>query len=239
MALLSDLMRRTSGAGASTFRVVAPLLVALPPLSATAAWAQPYQAPPSGWSSATVTPTTPEWVDASPRLAVEPQAAPRKRLLSPKRLLAQSVSQPPQDHPQEVKPFLGLGGGARIGIGEPTYPMIYGRAGVQLSPDIAISLRPYYIFGNSNQAGKRNNQGAFQAPLTLDLATRSWISPYIGVGIAANTDSNGKTDPMLSAGVDLKVVGGLYLAVGLNYILESTDPDGHDYEALSVLYYRF
>jgi len=240
MAFLADPMRRTSGVGAMTFRLVVPLMVVLPSLSAANARAQFSQAPPSNRSHPAVASTTPMWVDSSAQLAVEPQAAPREPVASPSLQQVPMANQPDEQvSPQGPKAILGLGGGARIGIGEPTYPMIYGRAGVQLSPDIAISFRPAYIFGNSDQDGKRNGQGAFQAPLTLDLATRSWISPYIGFGIATNTDSNGKTDPMLSGGVDLRVVGNLYVAVGLNYILESGDSDNRDLEALSVIYYKF
>ena len=52
----------------------------------------------------------------------------------------------------------------RIGIGEPTYGMVYGRVGREIGKDAALSLRPAYIFGNVNSDGSSNNQGAFQMP---------------------------------------------------------------------------
>jgi hypothetical protein len=141
--------------------------------------------------------------------------------------------------PEESKGIIGIGGGARIGVGEPTYALLFGRLGVQLATDVAISLRPVYVFGNSDQFGKSNSQGSFQMPLTIDLAPRSPVSPYFGFGIATNTDSDGGVDPMLSGGVDIRLVERLYLTVGVNYIFQSVDQDNRDWEALSALYFKF
>jgi hypothetical protein len=135
--------------------------------------------------------------------------------------------------------IVGAGGGARIGIGEPTYPMVYGRLGHWLSDDLALSLRPSYVFGNSDSEGKRNNQGAFQMPLTLDLAPDALLSPFFGLGIATNTDSNGKTEPMASLGVDLNITRNLSIAAAINVIYQRDDDDRRDVEALTVLYLRF
>jgi hypothetical protein len=136
--------------------------------------------------------------------------------------------------------IVGAGGGARLGVGgEPTYPMVYGRLGRRLGDDLGISLRPSYIFGNSDSAGERNNEGAFQMPLTLDFAPDSFASPFFGVGIATNTDSNGKTEPMVSVGMDLNITDNLTLAAAITYIFQREDQDGRDVEALTVLYLRF
>ena len=136
---------------------------------------------------------------------------------------------------------MGLGGGIRIGIGydEPTDGMVYGRIGREIGKDAAISLRPAYIFGNVGSDGYSNNQGAFQMPLTLDLYPNSPISPYAGVGVATNTDSNGKADAMITGGLDINLVKHLSLSLGLNYIFEGSDQDNKDLEAFTVLYYRF
>lgn len=135
--------------------------------------------------------------------------------------------------------IMGLGGGARIGIGDPTFPMIFGRVGRRLSEEWAISLRPNYIFGNSDNQGNRNNEGAFQMPLTLDFTPDELFSPFFGLGIATNTDSNGKTEPMVSAGVDLNITPNLSIAASINVIYQSGDQDNRDVEALTVLYVRF
>lgn len=65
------------------------------------------------------------------------------------------------EKPAAMTPWIiGVGGGARIGIGEPTFAEAYGRVGYLLSDDIGLSLRPRYIAGNSDLAGQRNGQGA-------------------------------------------------------------------------------
>ena len=135
--------------------------------------------------------------------------------------------------------IFGAGGGVRWGVGEPNYGMIYGRAGKLINTDLSISIRPTYIFGNSDQFGSPNSQGAFQVPVTLDLAPNRFFSPYAGVGIASNTDSMGKVDAMLTGGVDIRVTQYFTLGAGINYIIEPQDADNRDVEAFSILYLRF
>jgi len=135
--------------------------------------------------------------------------------------------------------IVGIGGGARIGAGEPTYGMAYGRLGYALDEDLALSIRPSYIFGNSDQFGEANNEGAFQMPVTLDFAPNYWVSPYIGIGIATNTDSNGSTDLLLSAGLDFRLTKNISIVTGLNYIRQTDDADSRDIEGITVLYLRF
>ena len=76
-------------------------------------------------------------------------------------------------------------------------------------------------------------------PLTLDIYPNSPVSPYAGVGVATNTDSNGNADAMITAGLDINLVKHLSLSLGLNYIFEGSDQDNKDLEAFTVLYYRF
>lgn len=135
--------------------------------------------------------------------------------------------------------ILGIGGGARIGIGEPNYWMAYGRLGFMLNDDLAMSVRPTYTFGNSDEFGEPNNEGAFKMPITLDIWPNFWISPNIGLGLASNTDSDGKTRAMYSGGIDIRLAKNVSLALGLNYILDSKDADNRDAEAFSALYLRF
>jgi opacity protein-like surface antigen len=146
------------------------------------------------------------------------------------------------DNPAQQRPWIiGIGGGARIGAGEPTYPMVYGRLGHMLNRDAALSLRPRYIFGNSNQLGRSNSEGAFQMPLTLDVKPTSWLSPYLGGGIATNTDSTGQTNGMLSLGADISISRNLAIDLGMNYIFQpnAIDSTNGDFEFTSVLYLRF
>jgi hypothetical protein len=135
--------------------------------------------------------------------------------------------------------IIGVGGGARIGIGEATYPMAYGRIGLLLNESIALSIRPGYVFGNSDRAGKPNSEGAFQMPLTLDLIPGNMLSPFAGVGFSTNTDSNGKTRPMATLGIDLNITRNLSLMASINVIYQPEDEDNRDVEALTLLYFRF
>ena len=134
---------------------------------------------------------------------------------------------------------MGLGGGVNIdNYGGPTNGIVYGRIGREIGKDAAISLRPAYIFGNVGSDGSSNNQGAFQMPLTLDLFPNTPFSPYAGVGVATNTQSDGNADTMITAGLDINLVKHLSLSLGLNYIFIS-DHNNRDIEAFTVLYYRF
>lgn len=155
--------------------------------------------------------------------------------------MSSSTPPPSSSEPQAKpgRPLVGLGGGARIGMGEPTNGLLYGRLSVPLSRQLALSVRPAYIFGGSDQYGKPNNDSSFQMPLTLDWMPSSWISPYLGVGLATNTDSSGETDPMFSGGVDFRLAGNLSLTVGLNYIVQSVDPDNRDVQGVTALYLHF
>lgn len=149
---------------------------------------------------------------------------------------------PEADRSTAQSPWIvGIGGGARIGYGEPTYPMVYARLGRMLERNASLSLRPRYIFGNSDLQGESNSEGAFQMPLTLDLKLNSWLNPYLGGGIATNTDSTGKTNGMISLGVDIMIHRNLALDLGMNYVFQPSDLDGdrRDLEFTSVLYLRF
>jgi hypothetical protein len=152
-----------------------------------------------------------------------------------------SPSTEPTSTPQKSPWVVGLGGGARIGAGEPTYPMVYGRLGRLVDDNVALSLRPRYIFGNVDRQGRSNSEGAFQMPFTLDFAPGSLLSPYLGGGIATNTDSTGKTNGMISGGIDLSINNHITIDLGVNYIFQqdSADSNNRDIEFTSVLYYRF
>ena len=152
-----------------------------------------------------------------------------------------AASPDPEKSVQQNPWILGIGGGARIGIGEPTYPVIYGRLGRIIDKNVAISLRPRYIFGNIDRKGNSNNEGAFQMPLTVDLKPTSWLSPYLGFGIATNTDSTGKTNAMMSLGADISLSRNISIDLGLNYIFQSSnlDTNNRDLELGALIYWRF
>jgi hypothetical protein len=136
------------------------------------------------------------------------------------------------------KPFLDLGAGARIGIGEPTYAAVSARLGVPLSVNTGLSLRPTVVFGNNDANGSRNSETEVLLPLTLDLFTNNTVSAYVGPGLAFNTDSDGQTNASVNAGVDIKLNQRLRFSTGLTYIFETSDADNRDIEANALLYFR-
>lgn len=146
--------------------------------------------------------------------------------------------------PYQDPGFFGIGGGVRWGqaagvdSGEPTSGVVTGRVAYKLGEDFAISLRPSYIFGNRDLEGRDNDEGEFQMPLTIDLFRKALVSPYLGGGIATNTDSTGATNPMLTGGLDINITPNLVLGLNVNYIFQ-TDIDDTDWQAMSLLYLRF
>jgi Outer membrane protein beta-barrel domain len=147
--------------------------------------------------------------------------------------------------PYEDPGFFGLGGGIRWGqttggidTGEPTSGVVTGRIAYKLGKDFSVSLRPSYIFGNRDLAGKDNNEGEFQMPLTMDFFRKALVSPYLGGGIATNTDSTSSTNPMLTGGVDINITRNIVLGFNVNYIFQ-TDIDDTDWQGMTLLYLRF
>jgi hypothetical protein len=134
----------------------------------------------------------------------------------------------------------GIGGGLRWGgvsTGQPnTNGLITGRVGYKLNNDLAISARPTYVFQGTNAQGFQN--GAFRMPLTLDLFRTAIVSPYIGGGIATNTNSSGYTDPMLTGGIDIKLHENVALGFNFNYIFQ-TQLNTNVWEAMTLLYLKF
>lgn len=146
--------------------------------------------------------------------------------------------------PYEDPGFFGIGGGVRWGqaggvdSGEPTSGVITGRVAYKIGENFSVSLRPSYIFGNRDLQGRDNNEGEFQMPLTIDLFRKATVSPYLGAGIATNTDSTGATNPMLTSGLDVNITPNLVLGLNLNYIFQN-DIGDTDWQAMSLLYLRF
>lgn len=204
-------------------------------------------ASPLPWSTTQAPAPGPQWntvtaTEAAARGISWQTTSPGDQPISPARVDSdqEAPQAAPPTRPAPANPWIvGIGGGARIGAGEPTYPMIYGRVGRAINDKASISLRPRYIFGNSDQQGRSNNEGAFQMPLTLDLKLTTWLNPYVGGGIATNTDSTGKTQGMLSFGTDIFITNNLAIDLGMNYILQTADSDNRDIEFTSVLYLRF
>ncbi|MEB3266352.1 MAG: hypothetical protein VKN13_07050 [Cyanobacteriota bacterium] len=181
------------------------------------------EAPQAGWQVVTPDMLTP----------AEP-AAP-----SPQRKAELAATARDYQKPRQPPVILGAGGGLRVGLGEPTYGMAYGRLGVPIGDQLGVSLRPGYVFGNSDRRGRSNGQGAWHVPITLDLLPRSGASPYVGAGVSTNTDSSGDSNALITTGIDIHMTRHLSLGLALNYIVQPDDNNGRDFEAMSVLYLRY
>jgi hypothetical protein len=195
---------------------------------------------PAPWQPVTPESAETGWQPVGNVFELPAPFAPEPATLNP----VEQAALPRTTLPYEDPGFFGIGGGIRwaeamgVNSGEPTNGVLTGRIGYKLGPDLSLSLRPSYIFGNRDLQGNNNNEGEFQMPLTIDLFRKSLVSPYLGGGIATNTDSTGATNPMLTGGVDINITRNIVLGFNVNYIYQ-TDIDDTDWQGMSLLYLRF
>jgi hypothetical protein len=140
--------------------------------------------------------------------------------------------------PPPGQPFFDVGVGPRIGIGEPTYAAVALRLGVPLSTTTSLSLRPFYVFGNSDSNGVPNSEGEFTIPLTIDLFTNYPVSVYFGPGITWNADSSNVVNFSLSGGLDFRITDRIRLSTGLYYDMDYDKSGFGDWMANAFLYFR-
>jgi opacity protein-like surface antigen len=259
-----------SGLSGSSGRMAKPFAKILGMLGPFAAFAGPFSGTPEAladqpiWNPTQMPSTGLQWSRASTDEAAGRPVAWQTRSQSEPRMVAWSAAQqtaqsstsaepptseiPPSktssEAPSTSEPqspwIVGIGGGA-ASEPDPSFALVYGRLGLMLDRNASLSLRPRYIFGNTDRQGRSNNEGVFQLPMTLDIQPSSWLSPYIGGGISTNTDSTGQTNGMLSLGADIAISRNLAIDLSVNYILQpnANDSNGGDFELTSVLYLRF
>ena len=183
-----------------------------------------------------------QWSTVESFSEVPPEFAPIPANVKPEELAAK----PKLAGPYQSRGIYGIGGGVRAGTytGDSTAGMITGRIGYKLDDNFSLSLRPSGIFGPNNDNNNNNNNNdnydgfEFRLPLTFDLFYNSLISPYLGGGIATNTDNLGYTDGMLTGGLDINVTKWITIGLNVNYIFQ-TNIDDTDWEALGMVYLRF
>jgi len=219
-----------------TAGVAVLLAAATPPVMAQglqplAPWRQVApQAPAASWSPIADPRVNPlAWRPVS-RYEVLPPA--------PQPQVAVGTSIPVVDPATLPGPIFGIGTGYHGFAGDRPSPVLTGRLGYAFGEELGVSLRPTYIFLNRDLQGVDNSDGAFQMPITLDLFPRALISPYLGGGLATNTDTTHTTDAMLTGGVDLNLLPHLTVGLNINYIYQSALDDA-DWEAMALLYLRF
>jgi hypothetical protein len=109
-----------------------------------------------------------------------------------------------------------IGAGVRGGFNDETAAVIHAKLKVADFGDISLSSRPAVFIGSESE---------FRLALTGEGEIAPNVSPFLGGGLAINTDHNGAVDPMLSAGIDIQVADHLVIGVSGNFILEAHDID--------------
>ncbi|MCS5697526.1 outer membrane beta-barrel protein [Cyanobium sp. FGCU-52] len=204
--------------------------------------AGPVSLAPAPWQVVGAEQAQGPWEPVSNELALAPEYLPKPAVFTQADLTAVPRT---RDIIENVGIF-GIGGGVRFGAGDTTNGLVTGRVGYKLNGSTAISVRPsYIIYGTNNNNNNNNNNndnstvdGALRLPLTVDFNRRGFVSPYIGGGIATNTDNTGTTNGMLTGGLDLNIHENVTLGLNVNYIFQS-DINDTDWEAMTLLYLKF
>ena len=197
----------------------------------------PVSLAPAPWQSVGSEPAPAPWQPVSNELALAPEYLPKPAFFKP----ADLAAVPRTRGTIENVGIYGIGGGVRFGAGDSTNGVITGRIGYKLNDTTAVSVRPSWIFyGNNNNNNNNNNyiDGSLRLPLTVDFNRRGFVSPYLGGGIATNTDNTGATNGMLTGGLDLNIHENVTLGLNVNYIFQ-TDINDTDCEAMTLLYLKF
>ncbi|MEO0759308.1 MAG: hypothetical protein AAFY78_20820 [Cyanobacteria bacterium J06648_16] len=82
--------------------------------------------------------------------------------------------------------------------------------------DYSASLRPAVYFGDET---------AFRVPVTFEAEATENFYPFVGGGVAYNTDGDENLDPMITAGLDVRLSDQLILNLEGNFIFQPSDTD--------------
>jgi hypothetical protein len=109
-----------------------------------------------------------------------------------------------------------IGAGARAPLRDPLVLILNAKVKIADLGGVSFSGRPAIFLGNSTES---------RFALTGEKEISPGWTPFLGVGVATNTDQSGETNPMLSVGVDIQVSEKIVLNVGGNWIFQSNDND--------------
>ncbi len=109
-----------------------------------------------------------------------------------------------------------IGVGARGGLNDDTVGVINAKFKIIDLGGVSFSSRPAVFLGDYTE---------LRLSLTGEKEIAPGWSPFLGGGLATNTDRSGELNFMLSAGLDLQVSEKFVLQVGGNYIFQSNDTD--------------
>jgi hypothetical protein len=120
-----------------------------------------------------------------------------------------------------------LGVGVRGGLKDDTVGVINAKFKIIDLGGVSFSGRPAVFLGDYTE---------LRLALTGEKEIMPGWSPFVGGGLATNTDRSGETNFMLTAGLDFKINERLVLQGTGNYIFQSNDTDA---ELAVTLNYSF
>ncbi len=109
-----------------------------------------------------------------------------------------------------------IGVGIRGGLGDDTDAIINAKFKITDFGGVSLSGRPAIFLGDYTE---------FRFFLTGEREIAPGWSPFLGGGVATNTDRSGEINPTLTAGLDIQVSERFVLQVGGNIIFQSNDTD--------------
>ncbi len=109
-----------------------------------------------------------------------------------------------------------IGVGARGGLNDDTVGVINAKFKIIDLGGVSFSSRPAIFLGDYTE---------LRLSLTGEKEIAPGWSPFLGGGLATNTDRSGETNLMFTGGLDLQINDRFVLQVGGNYIFQSNDTD--------------
>lgn len=120
-----------------------------------------------------------------------------------------------------------FGIGARMPLQDPLSLIINAKFKIVDFGGVSFSGRPAIFLGEYTES---------RFSLTGEMQTGSNWAPFLGAGLATNTDRSGETNSMVSAGVDIGISEKLVFSVGGNWIFQADDNDREVNVTLNYLF---
>ncbi len=122
-----------------------------------------------------------------------------------------------------------LGVGARGGLNDSAAAVINAKLKITEQDNPSVSIRPAVLLGDEIEV---------RLPLTVETSLSEQIFPFLGAGVAYNTDGLNAVDPMVTGGTDVRLLDNLILELEGNLIFQ-VDADDLDAEFIGTVNYEF
>lgn len=109
-----------------------------------------------------------------------------------------------------------IGVGARVPLRDDAAVIINAKFKITDVGEVSFAARPAILLGEYTE---------LRFALTGEKEIAPGWTPFLGFGVATNTDGNGETNPMLAGGLDFQISEKVVLQVGGNWIFQSNDTD--------------